>query len=358
MALIDLEDRSCSYHASVIDPTQELRTNRPISFSPDEELDREIEMRYRQLPTKNLWKIRPALPLPEDDEGRGFVEFMISLDQTLQYILSLDPRSTSQALSWAPGWQVPFRKCLWDSVNPRLSRSSSLNAMLNSCMEQVEKAMDAGISGEQAYRLLESELRRKLDTRECGAALQKLIAFRVGEGVLFSDCYRSFRSVVHDARSDGQFSANFNIVQSIVSVLMSQQYPILYEITFPRNAPNRYFLDEAQMWKALDLLKRNVTRSLPPRSDTGARGSSGGGAPGVGSSSAKITIKRSAARVPESIMRIQNRLKKKSQHHRQKSHYTGNSQKKSNTDRSEVAVTTDQTKNFVETPDSNDSSFN
>ena len=170
--------------------------------------------------------------------------------------------------------------------------------------------MDAGSSGEQAYRQLESELRKELDTRECGAALQKLIAFRVGEGVPFSDCYRSFRSVVHDAKSDGQFSANFNIVQSIVSVLMSQQYPTLYEITFPPNAPNRYVLDEAQMWKALDLLKRNVTRSLPPRSDTGARGSSGGGAPGVSTSAAKLTSKTSAAWVPESIMNVKNTFSK------------------------------------------------
>ena len=95
MALVDLENRSCSDRASVIDPTQKLRTNRPISASPDEKLDRQMEMKYRQLRTKNLWKIRPALPLPEDDEGRGFVEFMVSLDQTLQDILSLDPRSTS-----------------------------------------------------------------------------------------------------------------------------------------------------------------------------------------------------------------------------------------------------------------------
>ena len=58
------------------------------------------------------------------------------------------------------------------------------------------------------------------------------------------------------------------------------------------------------MWKALDLLQRNVTRSLPPRRDTGARGSSGGGAPGVDSSSAKITSKTSAAWVPESIMNV------------------------------------------------------
>ena len=135
MALVNLEDRSCSDRASVIDPTQELRKNRPISASPDETLDRQMEMKYRQLPTKHLWKIRPALPLPEDDKGRGFVEFTMSLDQTLQDILSLDPRSTSQTLPWAPGWQVPLRKCFWDSVNPRSSRSSSLNAMLNSCME-------------------------------------------------------------------------------------------------------------------------------------------------------------------------------------------------------------------------------
>ena len=176
--------------------------------------------------------------------------------------------------------------------------------MLNSCMEQVEEAMDAGSSGEQAYHLLESELRRELDTRECGAVLQKLIAFRVGESVPFSDCYRSFLSVVHDAKSDGQFSANFNIVQSIVSVLMSQQYPTLYEIMFPRNAPNRYFVDDAQLCKALDLLKRNVARSLPSQSDRGARGSSGGGAPGVGASSAKIASKPSSAWIPESIMNV------------------------------------------------------
>ena len=138
MALVDLEDRSCSDRASVIDPTQELRADRPISSNPNEKLDRKMEMKYRQLPTKNLWKIRPALPLQEDDEGRGFVEFMMSLDQTLQDILSLDPRLTSQALSWAPGWHVPLRKCFWDSVNPRSSRSSSLDAMLNSCMKQVE----------------------------------------------------------------------------------------------------------------------------------------------------------------------------------------------------------------------------
>ena len=191
MALVDLEDRSYSDRASAIDPTQELRTNRSISASPDEKLNREMEMKYRQLPTKNLWKIRPALLLQEDDEARGFVEFMMSLDQTSQDILSLDPQSTSQALSWAPGWHAPLRKCLWGSVNPQSFRSSSLNAMLNSCMEQVEGSMDAGSSGEQAYRLLASELRRELDTRVCGAALQKLIAFRVGEGVSFSDCYRS-----------------------------------------------------------------------------------------------------------------------------------------------------------------------
>ena len=288
-----------------------------------------------------------------------------------------------------------------------------------------------------------------------GQWAKKLIAFRVGEGVPFSDCYRSFRMVVYDAKSDGQFAANFNIVRSIISVLMSQQYPILYEITFPRNTPNRYFLDEAQMWEALDLLKRNVTRSLTPRSYTRVRGSSGGGAPGVGSSSAKIASKTSAAWVPESIMnvkkyifkadfpswpasmetwgavynirndrdspllvrfsnhkikpatfrkfvgqclnclsddgnnmrlcpkpflnksgllnskigelpepekeavsrRIQTRLKRKSQH-RQKSHSTGNSQRRRNTDRSEVTVTTDQTKKFVKTPDSSESSSN
>ena len=290
--IVDLEDRSCSDRASVIDPTQELRADRPVSANPNEKLDGEVEMKYRQLPTKKLWKIRPALPLQQDDEGCGFIEFMMSLDQTLQDILSLDPRSTSQVLSLAPGWHVPLRKCLWDSVNPRSSRSSSLNAMLNLCMEQVEGAMDAGSSGEEAYRLLVSELRRELDTRVCGAALQKLITFRVGEGVPFLDCYRSFRTVVHDAKSDRQFAANFNIVQSIVSVLMSQQYPTLYEITFPRNTPNRYFLDEVQMWKALDLLKRNVTRPLPLRSDTGVRGSSGGGSPGVGSSSVKVAIRR------------------------------------------------------------------
>ena len=167
--------------------------------------------------------------------------------------------------------------------------------MLNSCMEQVEGAMDAGSSGEEAYRLLVSKLKRELDTRVCGAALQKLIAFRVGEGVPFSECYRGFRTVVHDEKSDGEFEANFIIIQSIVSVMMSQQYPTLYEITFPRNTPNRYSLDETQMWKVLDLLKRNVTRSLPPRSDAGVRGSSVGGPSSVDSSYAKIASKSNAA---------------------------------------------------------------
>ena len=288
-----------------------------------------------------------------------------------------------------------------------------------------------------------------------GLRVKKLIAFCVGEGVPFSNCYRSFRTVVHEAKRDGQFAANFNVVQSIVSVLMRQQYPTLYGITFPQNTPNRYFLDEAQMWKALDLLKRNVTRSLPPRCDTGVRGSSGGGAPGVGSSPAKVATRTSAAWIPESIMnvkkdifkadfpswpasmetwgavhnirndsdpplltqfsdpktkpatfrkfvgqclnwlshdghnirscpktflnrsgllnskigelpepekeavwrRIQNRLKRKPQH-RQKSHSTGNFLRRRNTDRSEVAVTTDQTKKFAKTLDSSESSSN
>ena len=53
--------------------------------------------------------------------------------------------------------------------------------------------------------------------------------------------------------------------------------------------------------------------------------------------------------------RIQNRLKRRSQY-RQKNHSSGNSQKKRNTDRSEVAVTTEQTKKIVKTPDSSDSS--
>ena len=64
-------------------------------------------------------------------------------------------------------------------MNPRSTKSSFLNAKLNSCMEQVERAMDAGSSGEEAYRLLVSELNRKLDTRVCRAALwRRLMAFR------------------------------------------------------------------------------------------------------------------------------------------------------------------------------------
>ena len=294
---------------------QEIRTDRPISsrrarilqtaeIDSNEKSNRDMNMKYRQLPKQNLWKIISSLPLQENDKYCGFVKFVMSLDQTLQDILSLDPRSSSQALPWAPGWHVPIRKCLWNSVNPRSNRSSSLNTMLNSFVEQVGWAMDAGSSGEEAYRLLVSEIKRELDTRVCGAALQKLIAFRVGKGVPFSDCYCRFRTVVHDAKSDGQFAVNFNIIQSIVSVLMSQQYPTLYEITLSRNTPNRYFLHETQMWTALDLLKRNVTRSLPPCSDAGVRGSGGGGLSGVGSSAAKIASKTNAAWILESTMNV------------------------------------------------------
>ena len=125
-------------------------------------------------------------------------------------------------------------------MTPRSTRFSSLDAMLKSCMEQVERAMDAGSSGEEAYSLLVSELKRQLDTRVCEAALQKLITFRVGEGVPVSDCYRRLRTVVRDVKRDGEFAANFTIIQLIVPVVMSQQYPTLYEITFPRNTPNRY----------------------------------------------------------------------------------------------------------------------
>ena len=75
MALVNLEDRSCSDRASVIDPTQELRADRPTSSRtarivhnaeinpPNGKLDREMEMKYRQPPMKDLWKIRLALPL-------------------------------------------------------------------------------------------------------------------------------------------------------------------------------------------------------------------------------------------------------------------------------------------------------
>ena len=47
-----------------------------------------------------------------------------------------------------------------------------------------------------------------------GLRVKKLIAFRVGEGVSFSDCYRSFRKVVHDATRETdslrQTSTSFN----------------------------------------------------------------------------------------------------------------------------------------------------
>ena len=214
---------------------------------------------------------------------------------------------------------------------------------------------NAEISREEVSAWVGSTSERRTAARRTpqpqGHRAKKLIAFSVGEGVPFSDCYRNFRKVVHNAKRDGQFAANFNSVQSIVSVLMKQQYPTLYGITFPRNTPNRYFLNEAQMWKALDLQKRNGTRSLPPRCDTGVRGSSEEGAPGVGSSSAKISSKTSGAWVPESIIRMQNRLKRKSQHNKQKNHSTRNSKKRRNSDRSEVEVTTDHTKRFVKTRD-------
>ena len=58
------------------------------------------------------------------------------------------------------------------------------------------------------------------------------------------------------------------------------------------------------MWKALDVLKRNVTRSLPPRSDTGAWRSRGGSTVGVGPSAAEIASKTNAAWIPESIMNV------------------------------------------------------
>ena len=73
-------------------------------------------------------------------------------------------------------------------------------------------------------------------------------------------------------------------------------------------------------------------------------------------------LKRKIGELPEPEkeavwQRIQNRLIKRSQH-RQKSHSSGNSQRRRNTDRSEVVLTTDQTEKFVETPDSSKSSSN
>ena len=53
--------------------------------------------------------------------------------------------------------------------------------------------------------------------------------------------------------------------------------------------------------------------------------------------------------------RIQNKVKERSQHRPKSS--SGHFQKnRRNSDRSEISVTTDQTKKFVKTPDSSDSS--
>ena len=72
--------------------------------------------------------------------------------------------------------------------NSDSTRSSCLNAMLNPSIEQqVERAMDVGGPGEEAYCLLVSELKTALDTRICVGALQILIPFRIGDGVPFSD---------------------------------------------------------------------------------------------------------------------------------------------------------------------------
>ena len=60
--LLDLEERSCSDRVSVIDPTQQMRTDKPIfsrtekvlhtaEIDSNEKLDREMEMKYRQLLT-------------------------------------------------------------------------------------------------------------------------------------------------------------------------------------------------------------------------------------------------------------------------------------------------------------------
>ena len=101
-----------------------------------------------------------------------------------------------------------------------------------------------------------------------------------------------------------------------------------------------------------------MTLSVPPRCDTGVRGSSEGSAPGVGSSSAKISSETSGTWVPESIRRIQGRLKRNFQH-KPKSNSAGNAQRsRRDSDRSEVPVSTDRNKKSVKTPDSSDSGSN
>ena len=312
-----VETSSASDRASVIIPVDV--PDQPLSSTTARVLhaaaiednavrDKEMEMKYRQLPTKNLWKIRPSLPLPESEDGRGFIEFMGSLDQALQDILSHDPRSSGNHMEWARGWQIPLKKCLWEAVNSKSPQSSALNSMLTSCMQQVDRALEAGRTGEEAYRLLVAELKRELDTRACGAALQRLLSFRVAENVTFADFLREFRILAQDASRDREFGADFTLTQTLLSNLMSQQFPTLYEIVFPKDPPSRRFLEEDEMWKTLDRLKRNLTRALPPREGSGAtvdRSSVGTGWSRVSGSKANLGGRHSsAAWVPDSVMNI------------------------------------------------------
>ena len=84
------------------------------------------------------------------------------------------------------------RKHFEDSKLAKTQRSAAL-PLINAETSRTELSAWVGSTSKRR-----TAARRTPQPR--GLRAKKLIAFRVGEGVLISDCYRSFRKVVHDAK--------------------------------------------------------------------------------------------------------------------------------------------------------------
>ena len=129
----------------------------------------------------------------------------------------------------------------------------------------MSRALEAGATGPEAYKLLLRLLSKHFDRTDTGASYTKLCHFGVPNGTPFCDFSRAFRGVVSAATgTERGLAPGVEVVLEVVRMAVHEQYPSLMLMLYP-GVPatvSRPFGPLDDMWLSFETLANNNTSAI------------------------------------------------------------------------------------------------
>lgn len=193
----------------------------------------------------------------------GYQQLMRTVKAAMVDILLLrDDRSIGlSAPDFVPDWERPLQKKLLSAIATDKPATADLVLAITGYFQQVERRLDAGAPGPEAFQLLLRHLSEQFDVGDRQESFLRLQQFGVASSTPFSEYLRAFRLLVSSVTGrERTLAPSGPMVLEIVRHSVSKRFPSLAPVPGDLATAVTPFISIADMWQAFAPLATNKTR--------------------------------------------------------------------------------------------------